>query len=257
MPTPRTAPKRTGWTFGGYWDTLACDASGNPKGKQYYDANMKSVRAWDKTSAATLWAKWTVRVKLGKNGGTGGDDYATVIYNQPFPKRTMPKRTGYVFGGYWVSVSSRTGQCYNADGTGTASMKWTTGGSPTIWALWTKRSSCVEIPQSAAMPAIAASGAPAAAAPAAVADAAEPEESAIPAGLYSGVLSDGKGTFCLMLDEAEEGADRTAYLYVASEDGVFTAECTAEDAGGVLLLTTEDGEVYAFDPAAAILAAAD
>ena len=251
MPTPRTAPKRTGWTFGGYWDTLACDASGNPKGKQYYDANMKSVRAWDKTSAATLWAKWTVRVKLGKNGGTGGDDYATVIYNQPFPKRAMPKRTGYVFGGYWVSVSRKTGQCYNADGRGTASMKWTTGGTPTIWALWTKRSSSVEIPQPAAVSS--ASAAPAAAVVAAV----EPAESAIPAGIYSGVLADGAGAFWLMLDEPEEGCDRTAYLYVASEDGVFTAECTAEDAGGVLLLTTEDGEVYAFDPAAAILTATD
>ena len=138
MPTPRTVPKRTGWTFGGYWDTLACDAKGNPLGKQYYDSGMKSVRAWDRTSDVTLWAKWTVRVKLGKNGGTGGDDYATVIFNQPFPKRTMPTKSGYTFGGYWVSAGSRTGQCYNADGTGTSSMKWTTGGTPTIWALWTR-----------------------------------------------------------------------------------------------------------------------
>ena len=169
MPMPRTPPTRAGWTFGGYWDTVATDASGNPLGKQYYDSKMQSVRAWDKTSAATLWAKWTVRVKLGKNGGTGGDDYVTVTYNQPFPKRTMPKLTGYAFGGYWVSSSSKIGKCYNADGTGTSSMKWTTGGTPTIWALWTKTS----------------------------------------------------------------GAPRTAFLYVASEDGVSTAECTAEEAGGV------------------------
>jgi len=138
MPSPRTAPKRTGWTFAGYWDSVAMDANGNPKGRQYYDANMKSVRNWDKKSEAKLWAKWTVRVKLGKNGGTGGDDYVTATYNQPFPKRKMPKKTGYAFGGYWVSSSKKTGQCYNADGTGTSSMKWTTGGSPTIWALWTK-----------------------------------------------------------------------------------------------------------------------
>ena len=136
MPTPRTAPKRAGWTFGGYWDTLACDANGNPLGKQYYDKDMNSVRKWDKTSAVTLWAKWTVRVQLGKNGGTGGDDYVTVTFNQPFPKRAMPTKSGYAFGGYWVSASSRTGQCYNVDGTGTSSMKWTAGGSPTIWALW-------------------------------------------------------------------------------------------------------------------------
>ncbi len=56
-----------------------------------------------------------------------------------------------------------------------------------------------------------------------------------------------------MLDEAEEDAPRTAFIYVASEDGSLTAECTAEEAGGVLLLTTEDGEVYTFDPAAGTL----
>ena len=137
MPTPRTAPIKTGWTFGGYWDTINADASGKPLGKQYYDANMQSVRNWDKTTAVTLWAKWTVRVSFGKNGGTGGDDYVTVTYNQSFPTRTMPTRPGFSFGGYWVSASSHTGQCYNTDGTGTASMKWTTGGTPTIWALWT------------------------------------------------------------------------------------------------------------------------
>jgi len=137
MPTPRTAPTRTGWAFGGYWDTLAQDENGNPKGKQYYDANMKSVRAWDKKGESTLWAKWTVRVTLGKNGGTGGDSYVTVTYNQPFPKRTMPTKSGYTFGGYWISSSSKTGQCYEADGTGTSTMKWTTGGTPAIWALWT------------------------------------------------------------------------------------------------------------------------
>ena len=237
MPTPRTAPKRTGWTFGGYWDTLACDASGNPLGKQYYDASMKSVRNWDKTSAATLWAKWTVRVKLGKNGGTGGDDYVTVVYNQPFPKRTMPKRSGYAFGGYWVSASSKTGQCYNPDGTGTSSMKWSTGGSPTIWALWTKTSACVELP-----PAVAPS---ASAAPA-------PAEPAIPAGIYSGILADGTGAFWLVLDEAEKNAPRTAFLYVSSEDGSLTAECTAEEVDGILLLMTDGGGKYVVDIAAGI-----
>jgi len=52
-----TAPTLSGWTFGGYWDTLALDEKGNAKGKQYYDASMKSVRAWDKNGTATLWAK--------------------------------------------------------------------------------------------------------------------------------------------------------------------------------------------------------
>ena len=234
MPTPRTAPKRTGWTFEGYWDTIAQDASGNPTGKQYYDKDMKSVRIWDKPSAVTLWAKWTVKVKLGKNGGAGGDDEVVVTYNQPFPKKTMPKRTGYTFGGYFVSSSKQTGQCYNADGTGTSSMKWTTGGTPTIWALWTKTGSNVVLPfavttRAAATPVVAES------------------DGLISAGLYSGVLSDGSGAFWLMLDEPVEGFARTAYLYVATEDGAFTAECTVEESDGILILTTEDGETFVVD----------
>ena len=239
MPTPRTAPKRTGWSFGGYWDTLAQDANGNPLGKQYYNSKMESVRAWDKTSATTLWAKWTVRVKLGKNGGTGGDDYVTVTYNQPFPKRKMPTKSAYKFSGYFVSASSKTGQCYNPDGSGTSSMKWTTGGSPTIWARWTKAAGCVELPPPVATRPVATPGAPAAPA--------IPAPVELPAGLYSGVLADGSGSFLLMLDEAVEGCDRTAYLYVVSEDGAFTAECAAEEAGGAVVLTADDGSLLIVD----------
>ena len=117
MPTPRTAPTLSGYTFGGYWDTLALDEKGNPKGKQYYDANMKSVRAWDKTSATTLWAKWTNKVTLGKNGGTGGDNYVTCTKGQPMPKRTMPTKSGYVFDGYWTTTGTGGVKYYNADGT--------------------------------------------------------------------------------------------------------------------------------------------
>ena len=246
MPTPRTAPTLKGWSFGGYWDTLACDAKGNPLGKQYYNSKMESVRAWDKTTATTLWAKWTVKVTLGKNGGTGGDSTVTVIKGQPFPKRTMPTKSGYTFGGYFVSASSKTGQCYNPDGTGTSSMKWTTGGTPTVWALWTKTSACVELPPAVARRvatvAVSATAPGASAAPTAA-------PALVPAGLYSGVLADGSGAFWLVLDESEEGSARTAYLYIASEAGSLTAECEVTEAGDVLLLTTEDGEEYAFDPA--------
>ncbi len=240
MPTPRTAPTLSGWTFSGYWDTLSVDEKGNAKGKQYYDANMKSVRNWDKESAATLWAKWTNKVTLGKNGGTGGDDYVTVTYNQPFPKRTMPKSSGYAFGGYFVSASSKTGQCYNSNGTGTASMKWTTGGSPTVWALWTKTASCVEFSAS--------TGAEPASVMPAVADVAE----TAPAGMCSGVLADGSGSFWLVLDEPLDDAELTAFLCVLSVDGTLTAECTVCAAGDVIFLTTEDGDMYVVDLAEGI-----
>ena len=66
------------------------DADGNPLGKQYYDANMKSVRNWDKKTATTLWAKWTNKVTFGKNGGTGGSDMVQATKGQPMPAATAP-----------------------------------------------------------------------------------------------------------------------------------------------------------------------
>ncbi len=240
MPTPRTAPKLSGWTFAGYWDTTAVDANGNPKGRQYYDANMKSVNLWDKTSPATLYAKWTVKVTLGKNGGTGGDSYVTVIRGKPFPTRTMPTRSGYTFGGYWISSSKKTGQCYNADGTGTSTMKWSTGGTPTIWALWTKVQSDSET--LAAAPAAAYT-----AVSCASVDAEETGEAPAKAGLYYGVLSDGSGTYSLLLDEYVEGEARTASLCIVTEDGLQSFECTLEESDGVLVLVAEDGSVWLVD----------
>ena len=233
MPTPRTAPKMTGWTFAGYWDSVKADANGTPKGKQYYDANMKSVRNWDRTTAVTLWAKWTVRVTLGKNGGTGGDSYVTVTYGQPFPKRTMPTKTGYTFGGYFVSASSKTGQCYNADGTGTASMAWKTGGTPTVWALWTaKKSPALYAPEQQM-----------------VATERDPPVSAGTRdacpyqGIYKGTLAVGNGEFSL------EVGDDGAFVVIESEAGHVAAECEVIDfSDGEIVIVTEDGAVYRLVP---------
>lgn len=75
-----TAPTRTGYTFGGYWTGM------NGSGTQYYAASGASARAWDKTSATTLYAKWRINqytVTFNANGGTGGkrgkQDYGLTI----------------------------------------------------------------------------------------------------------------------------------------------------------------------------------
>ena len=47
-------PVKTGYTFGGYYD------GENGTGTQYYTADGASARTWDKTSAATLYADWTI-----------------------------------------------------------------------------------------------------------------------------------------------------------------------------------------------------
>ena len=55
MPTiSTTAPTKTGYTFGGWYDTSA--ATG---GNQYYTASGSSARTYDKTSGTTLYARWT------------------------------------------------------------------------------------------------------------------------------------------------------------------------------------------------------
>ncbi len=127
----RTMPRRNGWTFAGFWDTL------KPGGKMYYDANGNGVRTLDVAGNITLWAKWTCKVTFGKNGGTGGDDYVTVVAGQPMPTRTMPKRNGYSFAGYWDSTGAGGKMYYTA--AGTSARNWDkTAGNTTIWAKWEK-----------------------------------------------------------------------------------------------------------------------
>jgi len=52
-----TAPTRSGYTFAGYYDTSATSG-----GTQYYTSAMSSAQSWDKTTAATLYARWTAVV---------------------------------------------------------------------------------------------------------------------------------------------------------------------------------------------------
>ena len=57
MPTA-TMPTRTGYIFLGYFDATE-------GGKQYYDADGKSVASWDKAEATTLAARWVERTAGG------------------------------------------------------------------------------------------------------------------------------------------------------------------------------------------------
>jgi len=59
------APVKSGYTFGGYY-TLP-----NGAGTQYYDAEMKSVKAWDIEGNTTLYAKWTYGAVIGEGNWDG------------------------------------------------------------------------------------------------------------------------------------------------------------------------------------------
>ncbi len=132
QPMPKcTVPTMRGYTFDGHWTTV------NAGGVKYYNADGTSAHVWDKSGSVTLWAKWTCLVKLGKNGGKGGGgSYVIATRGQPLPDVVPPKRPGYAFGGYWTSSSKQVGKWINADGTATDA-RWMSGGTPSIFALWT------------------------------------------------------------------------------------------------------------------------
>lgn len=140
MPTINSFPKRTGYTFAGYFDTSS--ATG---GTKYYNANGTSAKNWDKTNTtATLYAHWTANtytVTLDKNGGTAdGTTSVTATYdaNMPVPTGfTLPTRTGYTFEGYFDTNAATGGtKYYNADGT--SAKNWDkTDTTATLYARWT------------------------------------------------------------------------------------------------------------------------
>ena len=69
MPSA-TMPTRTGYTFAGYYDATS-------GGTQYYTAAGASARIWNKTSATTLYARWTANtlsVSYHANGGAVTSD---------------------------------------------------------------------------------------------------------------------------------------------------------------------------------------
>ena len=136
MPTiTTTAPTKTGYTFGGWYDTNA--ATG---GTQYYTAAGASARTWNKTANTTLYARWTAKqttVSFDQNNGTGGQTAnVTATYDSAMPTiSAVPTRTGYTFTGYWDATSSGT-KYYNADKS--SAKNWNkTGSTTTLYAQWT------------------------------------------------------------------------------------------------------------------------
>lgn len=118
MPTDGViAPKRYGYTFGGYF------TGENGTGEQYYDAvvgsdgkvttAMTSHQNWNIAANTTLYAKWTAnvcKVKLLPNGtgAVAGTPYVMVTHGQKFPEQVdghavvPPTRKGYIFNGFYL-----------------------------------------------------------------------------------------------------------------------------------------------------------
>ena len=121
MPSA-TAPTRTGYTFTGYYynDT------------QYYDGSMTSTHTWDRASATTLQAHWTINnytLTYDVNGGNAlSPDHKSVTYNTAYGELPTPTRTGYTFVGWYTQATG---------GTAVSSSTIMGAGDVTIHAHWT------------------------------------------------------------------------------------------------------------------------
>lgn len=106
-----TVPTRTGYTFGGYYDGTG------GSGTQYYTATGASARAWNKTAATTLYAKWTAKtytVTVNLNGGTGGPGTSFTATYDTNKSLAAPTRAGYNFVGWACLSGSRLSQDFSA-----------------------------------------------------------------------------------------------------------------------------------------------
>ncbi len=132
-----TKPTRTGYAFGGWYDTSA--ASG---GTRYYTEAGASARTWNKTSNATLYARWTPNrytVSFNANGGSGGQSAnVTATYGSAMPgiSTTKPTRTGYAFGGWYDTSAASGGTRYYTEA-GASARTWNKTSNATLYARWT------------------------------------------------------------------------------------------------------------------------
>ena len=127
-----TAPTKTGYTFGGWYDTSA-----ETGGTQYYTEAGASARTWNKTANTTLHARWTPNtytITFDQQGGSGGTESTTATYGAALPTITVPTRTGYTFGGYFTEENGGGTQYYNTDGI--SDIVWVITTDLTLYAKW-------------------------------------------------------------------------------------------------------------------------
>ena len=147
--TTVTAPSRTGYTFGGFYDTSA--SSG---GTQYYTnaANPASARTWNKDVATSiLWARWTADTytaanNLQKNNsdaaGSAHGKYTATYNSSTIAINTTPTRKGYYIEGFYKEEGC-TNKIADASGNLQANTdytdgngKWNVTSNQTLYVKW-------------------------------------------------------------------------------------------------------------------------
>ena len=140
MPSAGVAPTLSGYTFGGYYGSIAGG------GTQYYNATPASAHVWDVADAATIYAKWTQTVTLNANGGAANKSVDVVLHGTGTSSFTAVTRSGYTCTGYWDNTSGGnlviktdgTLNTYSSDISGyiNSSGQWCHSGATTLYAQW-------------------------------------------------------------------------------------------------------------------------
>ena len=128
MPSYTTNPRRTGYTFTGYFDD-----PDDGEGTKYYNADKSSAHIWDKATDATLYAHWSPKnytITLNNQGADTGHEGTTdisVTYDSntnlsETPAITKPEKTGYVFAGYYTAEDGGGSKIIDEDGNVVASV---------------------------------------------------------------------------------------------------------------------------------------
>ena len=88
-----TIPKRTGYSFAGYYDKEQDDYGAGAGGTQYYNADGTSARLWDKDANTTLYARWLPRtdyqVDINILSPSGAQDYQSGTMTQTYGSQTF------------------------------------------------------------------------------------------------------------------------------------------------------------------------
>ncbi len=226
MPSGKTAPSKTGYTFGGYYKNTGGD------GTQYYTNAMASAHTWDiAASTATIYAKWTAKtydVTLNANEGTGDNQTVVATYDAAMPTTiktagtaiVAPTRTGYNFAGYYDDPAAGT-QYYTS--ALVSARTWDKTTATTLYAHWTAKQSALTIDKQTSAEGFGTAGT-------ATASASATYGAAMPS--LTGTLPTAANGYAFMGFYDAEGGEGTKYY---NADGTSAATWDKDTDGGITL----------------------
>ncbi len=141
-----TPPNKTGYTFKGYY------TQANGGGTQYYTSNGESAKAFDKTTATTLYASWqnnkyTVTYNTNKPSNASNSVLgATENSSHTYDLASALTTNGYSLKGWsfkgWAIIPS--GEVVYTDGAQVSTLVVTDNGEYTLYAVWEANKYTVE-----------------------------------------------------------------------------------------------------------------